>query len=151
MAKVFEDVFAITKVDPDGKKFDKVSRLLGKSERLDVSMTLDVNSDIYPVAEAERLNVALAYTLDLDGAEDEGQYGRQTQAFVKGQAPSLMDSYDYVMCGKIFRVHDKREGGQVHAEVLVSFGGLILQLVAPPKNLDGLNLDRRIYLLARKV
>ena len=53
--------------------------------RLELDMQLDINTDIYPVEETDTLKLALSYTLDLDGGADEGNFGAQTQAFLKGQ------------------------------------------------------------------
>lgn len=39
-----------------------------------MDVILDVNTDIYPMAVGERYNVALAATINLDGATDEGLY-----------------------------------------------------------------------------
>ena len=63
-----------------------------------------------------------------------------------------MDNYEYVMCGKIFRVKDIRgAAGDVKVEVLVSFGGLIMQLIGRPSALENLDLDKRIYLCVTKI
>jgi len=111
-------------------------------------MLLDVNIELYPIEEGEKITVALAYTLNRDGRPDEGHYGKETQA---GEN-TLLEDFDYVMYGKIFRFRDtETKGGQPAAEVLVSFGGLLMQLSGPPKQLQGLELDRRVYLLVRKV
>eukprot|EP00897_Mesotaenium_endlicherianum_P000132 jgi/Mesen1/10119/ME000075S09629 len=69
---LLEDIFTINDMDPGGKKFDKVSRVVAHSEQLDMDMVLDVNSEVYPVQRGDKFTVVLAPTLSLDGVPDEG-------------------------------------------------------------------------------
>ena len=46
---LFEDVFEILKKDPDGKRFDRVSRFYARSDTYQMDLVLDVNVDIYPM------------------------------------------------------------------------------------------------------
>lgn len=95
---LLEDLFAITAVDPDGKKFDRVSRIKATGENLGMDLVLDINSEIYPVRQGDRLSIALAKTLNLDGSpSDEGSYRPDATG------PSLADKYDYVMYGRLFK------------------------------------------------
>lgn len=48
---LFEDFFLVRSVD--NSKFEKVSRIRGKSSGYDAEILLDINTDIYPVAEKE--------------------------------------------------------------------------------------------------
>ena len=80
-----------------------------------------------------------------------------------------MDSYEYVMHGKVFKVSDKKMASNdqmlatlywcstliaflraVCSEVFASFGGLLMSLKGDPRNLSKIELDMRIYLLAKK-
>ena len=64
---------------------------------------------------------------------------------------TLMDAYDYVMYGKIFKYKDSSKGGSIKVEVYISFGGLLMQLIGDPKKLETLEVDNNVYLLMRKV
>ena len=64
---------------------------------------------------------------------------------------SLMDAFEYVMYGKIFKYKDSSKSGVIKVEVYISFGGLLLQLIGDPKKLETLEVDNSIYLLVRKV
>ncbi|KAJ7553792.1 hypothetical protein O6H91_06G113200 [Diphasiastrum complanatum] len=142
---LFEDIFRITGMDPDGKKFDKVSRIEARSEQFDMYLLLDVNTEIYPLSRDDKFTMALASTLSLDGTPDDG-------VFDQSGRKSLADKYEYVMYGKLYKYADDDDsGGSVKIEVYVSFGGLILLLKGDPQNLGNLNLDQRLYLLMRKV
>lgn len=95
---ILEDLFAIASVDAEGKKFDRVSRIKATGENLGMDLVLDINSEIYPVKQGDRLNIALAKTLNLDGSpSDEGSYRPDATG------PSLADKYDYVMYGRLFK------------------------------------------------
>lgn len=64
---------------------------------------------------------------------------------------TLMDAYEYVMYGKVFKYKDGSKGGSLRVEVLLSFGGLLMQLVGDPKKLEALEVDDNVYLLMRRV
>lgn len=42
--------------------------------------------------------------------------------------PSLMDKYEYVMYGKLYKYGDERVGGALKVDVYISFGGLLMLL-----------------------
>ncbi|KHN49045.1 DNA-directed RNA polymerases I, II, and III subunit rpabc3 [Glycine soja] len=63
---LFNDIFKVEKVDPDGKKYDKVSRIVARSEKCDMYLLLDVNTEIYPMGEKERFLMALSPSLVLN-------------------------------------------------------------------------------------
>jgi DNA-directed RNA polymerase I, II, and III subunit RPABC3 len=154
---MFEDIFTISVVDPDGKKFDRVSRLVAHSEQFDMDLLLDVNIDVYPIARSEKkFTLALAATLNLDGTQDDG-------TFDQTRRKSLADKYEYVMYGKVYKCADasaaataagggrRGSGATAKVEVYISFGGLLMCLKGEPNNLSNLLLDQRVYLLMRKV
>lgn len=51
-----------------------VTRIEARSERFDMFMHLDVNTEIYPMGEGQKFTMALATTLNLDGTPDTGYY-----------------------------------------------------------------------------
>ncbi|KAG1675645.1 hypothetical protein FOA52_002354 [Chlamydomonas sp. UWO 241] len=146
---LFEDIFEVVKRDPDGKKFDRVSRYVCKSDLFECDMTLDVNVDVYPMEVGKKYKVALASTLNPDGTPSSDKYDASFPG-ISGQ-PSLMDKYDYVMFGKVFKYKDNTSSGQIRVEVFISFGGLLMQLIGDPKKLEDLEVDSPVYLLVRKV
>ncbi|CBI24640.3 hypothetical protein VitviT2T_007552 [Vitis vinifera] len=141
---LFGDIFKVIQIDPDGKKFDKVSRIEAQSEQLDMYMQLDVNTEIYPMHAGEKFAMSLASTLDLDGTPDTGYY---TQAGRK----SLADKFEYVMHGKLYKISEEGSGPNVKGVIYVSFGGLLMMLSGDPANTAKLDLDQRVFLLIRKV
>ncbi|KAG0475954.1 hypothetical protein HPP92_012795 [Vanilla planifolia] len=140
---LFEDIFTVSRIDPDGKKFDKVSRIEARSEQFDMYMQLDVNTEIYPLHVGEKFTMVLAPSLNLDGTPDSGY-------FMQGQKKSLADKYEYVMHGKLYKISEESSGGP-NVEVYVSFGGLLMMLKGDPSNATNFELDQRLFLLMRKV
>ncbi|KAL9100267.1 MAG: hypothetical protein Q9163_004343 [Psora crenata] len=139
-ANLFSDTFTLT--DINSFKYDRVARLTAHTESGDTMMTLDVNSELFPCTVNDRLQLLLASTLSLDGTKDDGKGWRDVG---RGEA-SLADEYDYVCHGKVYRFE---EGDDENIKVFVSFGGLLLYIEGPYKNLTGLRQDY-VYLCLKK-
>ncbi|KAK1319050.1 hypothetical protein QJS10_CPB04g01781 [Acorus calamus] len=139
---LFEDIFSLTRMDPDGKRFDKVSRIEAKSEQFEMYMQLDVNTEIYPLHVGDKFTMVLAPTLNLDGTPDTGY-------FTQGGRKTLADKFEYVMHGKLYKIAEESNTGLV--EVYVSFGGLLMMLRGDPSNAANFELDQKLFLLMRKV
>jgi hypothetical protein len=61
--------------------------------------------------------------------------------------PSLMDSYDYCMHGRVFSI--KHIENQC-IEAQISFGGLLCRLRGEQSQLEAIQCDMMIYILMRK-
>lgn len=98
---LFENSFKIT--DLNNSKYDRVSRIKAYSENgQEVLLTLDVNTELYPLNVDDRMTVALALSLNLDGSKDDGKGWREVG---RGEQ-TLADEYDYVCHGKIYRFEE---------------------------------------------
>ncbi|MCJ1312221.1 DNA-directed RNA polymerases I, II, and III subunit RPABC3 [Agyrium rufum] len=139
-SQLFEDTFTISAINHE--KYDRVGRLTAESESHDTKIHLDVNTELYPITEGDRLHITLASTLSLDGSNDHGKEWRE----VGRGGQTLADFYDYVCHGKIYRF-DEAEGNNI--KVFVSFGGLLLYMDGPYKKLTPLKIEY-IYLLMKK-
>lgn len=164
---LFEDIFEIKALNPDGYRFENVNRLQATGTTFECELLLDINSEIYTLREADKFALVLASTLHLDGSPaDHFSYVSQ-QSAAASEEPSLADNYEYVMHGRIFgvarcaarnwvRVWDEKEDKYVHictngcgcdesahkmerfVIVAVSFGGLLMRLVGDPRHLSSL-------------
>ncbi|KAI9827173.1 MAG: DNA-directed RNA polymerases I, II, and III subunit RPABC3 [Thelocarpon impressellum] len=132
----------LTVTSVNAQKYDRVSRIAASTVALDISLTLDVNTTLYPIAVGDVVSLVLASTLNLDGTKEDGRGWRQTS----GAGGSLADMYDYVAHGKVYRFE---EGEGEDIKVYVSFGGLLLYIVGPYKKLTPLRIDY-VYLLLKK-
>ena len=64
---LFEDVFEVTEVDKDGKRFDKVSRVECRGDdNEDVHLSLDYNCEIYKLKIGRKFDFVLRSNLQDD-------------------------------------------------------------------------------------
>ncbi|XP_068310243.1 DNA-directed RNA polymerases II and V subunit 8A-like [Pyrus communis] len=155
---LFDDIFSIEKVDPDGKKFDKVSRIVAQSEKHDVLLLLDVNTEIYPMHVKEKFLMVLSRTLEWSGAPVTGKRGQVEQK-------SLADKFEYIMHGLLYKMStassesskgnpkasDEGSKTEVKVEVYASFGGLQMMLKGDPSSCTKFKIDQNLFLLIRKL
>jgi len=144
---LFEDIFDVKDIDPEGKKFDRVSRLHCESESFKMELILDINSWVYPMDLGDKFRLVLATTLREDG------YAESNEWSPLDSGPSRADSFEYVMYGKIYRIEgdESSDATTSRLSAYVSFGGLLMRLQGDANNLHGFEVDRHIYLLMKKL
>ncbi len=142
---LLDDVFKVNVVDPDGKKFDLVSRIDGESENYGMRLLLDVNMELYPLKAGERITLVLAKSIALDanGAPMEAEAAWRADA-----GPTLADKYEYVMYGRTFKFE---ELSPTRMALYVSYGGLLMRLEADPRHFSNIAIGSSLYLLIRKL
>ncbi|ESW06593.1 hypothetical protein PHAVU_010G060300 [Phaseolus vulgaris] len=134
---LFDDIFKVDDIDPDGKKYDKVSRIVAQSEKRDMYMLLDVNTEIYPIRKKERFLMALSPSLVLNTKD--------------GQV-SIQDKFEYIMHGRLYNITNEGCSKPQHeVEVYASFGGLQLMLRGHASHCVKFAVDQKLFLLLRKV
>ena len=139
---LFDVSFEVSAVDPDGKKFDRVARLVCAGVTENVDMVVDVNSEVYPVRTGDKLKVVLCRTLDPEGQPDQGVYDQSGR-------PSLLDKYDYGMHGKVFHF-DYDRGDSQTVSVYISFGGLLMRIQGHQRLVASIKKDQQLYCLMKK-
>ena len=158
--RVFEETLVIKYIDKDIKVFDKVQRCEGKTQDANYYISMDINSDIYP------MKVGASYKLLLAKSIYES---KQTPKYFEYELFSntkntLMDNFDYVMCGKVFQFSQDKKEKNDNSEIdtlsiSISFGGLLFQIsklkrddkTGKPKGFEDINLDETLYLLIKKI
>ena len=146
MSNIFllQDTFTVSAIDPDGKAFQRVSRFVAKSERLDIETVCDFNSDLFKPKPSQKLELVLTLTIDDNGTIDSNpQYNPRLKS-------KLLDEYEYVMFGKVFKIKQPTEETRNKTEVYISYGGLLMSLTGHSNSLQAIELDSPIYLLIRK-
>ncbi|XP_034238240.1 DNA-directed RNA polymerases I, II, and III subunit RPABC3 [Thrips palmi] len=145
---LFEDIFNVKDIDPEGKKFDRVSRLHCESESFKMDLILDVNTWLYTMELGDKFRLVLATTLREDGYPDSGEYNPQ-ESMDSGRA----SSFEYVMYGKVYRIEgdDSSQEPSSRLAAYVSFGGLLMRLQGDANNLHGFEVDQAMYLLMKKL
>ncbi|GBE59713.1 RNA polymerase subunit [Babesia ovata] len=135
---VFEDRFVVRSID--NSKFERVSRISAKSTGFDAELLLDINSDIFPVNVKSLLHILITNNLLPSGSD--------VNLSDFNELPSLMRDYEYAMYGKIFKFEDVSSESRT---IYASFGGLLMSLTADKQVVADLELDMRIYLMARRI
>ena len=102
--KLIDETIQVTAVNKGGKTFEKVSRVEAKGQVMNIDVELDVNTDIYPMEVDSFYTMVLASSVNSDGTEDFDilRYDHEGSTGADGHG-SLLDKFDYVMHGKIFR------------------------------------------------
>uniref|UniRef100_A0A5S6QH52 Probable DNA-directed RNA polymerases I, II, and III subunit RPABC3 n=1 Tax=Trichuris muris TaxID=70415 RepID=A0A5S6QH52_TRIMR len=141
---IFDDLFVVKEIDPDGKHFDRVSRLFCDSESFKVSLILDVNTQLYPVKLDDKFRIMLSSTLRDDGYPEEDEYDPCFSC-------QRLENFEYIMYGKVYRIETDESAGSDSCRVSVyaSFGGLLLRLQGDANYMHGFEIDSNIYLLMK--
>ncbi|KYQ51531.1 DNA-directed RNA polymerases I, II, and III subunit RPABC3 [Trachymyrmex zeteki] len=159
---LFEDIFNVKDIDPEGKKFDRVSRLHCESESFKMDLILDINSWLYPMELGDKFRLVLSTTLREDGYPDGNEWNPMEQ-----EGGSRADSFEYVMSGKVYRIEGDEANNEPSSRLsgvllrvrdstkarsaYVSFGGLLMRLQGDANNLHGFEIDQHMYLLMKKL
>ena len=142
---LFEDIFSITSLNPEGKKFERVNRLAATGTTFECDLLLDYNCQIYTLLEEEKMTLVLASTLNLDGSPDD--HTSYNPAASHRADRTLADNYEYVMHGRVFDVSYGKDGV---VEIAISFGGLLCRLTGDQRHLSSILPDMKLYLLVKK-
>lgn len=139
---LFEDMFNVESVD--SARYNKVSRIVGQSSTTqDIKITLDVNSELFPVRENDSLTITLASSL---GNESSMLTSSGSWRPPKSNDRSLADDYDYVMYGTVYKFEENSNDDKM--SVYISFGGLLMCLEGGYRSLSNLKQENA-YILIR--
>jgi hypothetical protein len=73
-AILFDDLFEVTKLNPDGKKFDRCDRVISSGEAYEIELFLDIASELYQLRTGDKFTMTLTSTLNPDGTPDSDEY-----------------------------------------------------------------------------
>lgn len=142
---LFDDIFSVESLDSG--RYNRVSRVVATSTTSpDTKITVDVNSELFPVTKGDTLTITLAKSLSMDDAgESEMFTANGSWRPPKPNQRSLMDDYEYVMYGNVYKFE---EGSNDKISVYCSFGGLLMCLEGNYRTLSSLKQEN-LYLLMR--
>ena len=141
---IFEDTILLNEIDKVGRFFEKVSRVDAISEVYDCKLSFDVNVDAYPIQKGAYYSFVLAKSLNTDGMASPNTFSYDLYT----KKNTLLEKYDYVMYGKIFKYNEENDG---KISLYISFGGLLLSITGSANHLNELKIDERIYMLMKKI
>ena len=158
--RVFEETLDITDIDKDLKVFDKVQRCEGETQDSKYKIAMDINSEIYPMKKGASYKLLLVKSI-YDSKPTPKNFNYELFTNTKN---TLMEDYDYVMCGKVFQFSpDKKKKDDPNPSdtlsICISFGGLLFQIsgikrdvkTSKPRGFEDINLDDTLYLLIKKI
>ncbi|KRW98585.1 Nucleic acid-binding, OB-fold [Pseudocohnilembus persalinus] len=134
------------------QKFSKVWRIQAFDEYEKFKLELDINFDLFQIKVGEYMSFIITESMG-NQEEDNGIYNPQSDSINQPK----YEKYDYIMCGKIFRIAATpvEDPFQKASDVLLyscyaSFGGLLMKLTAKKEDLAKLKDDSRIYIMVAK-
>lgn len=127
----------------DSGRYNKVSRIIGQSNSLEIKITLDINSELFPVKSNDSLTIVLTSSL---GNESNMLTSNGSWKPPRASDRSLADDYDYVMYGTIYKFEESNTTDKM--AVYISFGGLLMCLEGPFRSLSNLKQENA-YILIR--
>ena len=156
--RVFEETLKVEYIDKDLKVFDKVQRIEGETKDSKYYISMDVNSEIYPMKKDALYQLLLARLI----YESKTTPTNFEYDLIANSKNTLMDNFDYVMSGKVFQFSlDKKKKDNNNNDTLsisISFGELLFQFsrlkkddkTGKPKGFEDINIDGVLYLLIKK-
>lgn len=76
LTNLHTDIYVVEDVNPGGKKFDKVNRLVCKGQDSQTNLIIDIASVEYSLNKGDRFKMCLSGTLRIDGKPDEDVYNQ---------------------------------------------------------------------------
>lgn len=140
---LFEESFVVKSTSSVG--FNKVTRITAYAENSeDIKITIDINTDLFPVKKDDTLAITLALSL---GIESQMFTSNGSWRPPKGDMRSLLNDYDYIMYGVVYSFKEIPESNKLC--VYISFGGLLMSLKANYRHLLNIKHENT-YLLIRR-
>jgi DNA-directed RNA polymerase I, II, and III subunit RPABC3 len=142
---LLEDQFEVADVDTSAK-YIKVSRVVFQARSCaGVTVTVDVNTDIYPIAKGSVYTLVLAQTLEKKGTLTDDRYDHS----VYYRNDTFVADFDYIMFGRVYHCNTDVEG-VTNAYVYVSFGGLLMRVISPINFVKRIQFNQQLYLMLKK-
>jgi DNA-directed RNA polymerase I, II, and III subunit RPABC3 len=115
---LYENQYTITQINPDGKKFQTVARLVAQADNKQASeLEFDIHREIYPLKLNDVIKLSLSTVAN--------------------------DVHEYVTYGQVFKVtEDAKESKKT---VNISFGGLLMAITDTEARLNLVNPNQKLY------
>eukprot|EP00931_Biecheleriopsis_adriatica_P006079 TRINITY_DN107537_c0_g1_i1.p1 TRINITY_DN107537_c0_g1~~TRINITY_DN107537_c0_g1_i1.p1 ORF type:complete len:155 (-),score=39.04 TRINITY_DN107537_c0_g1_i1:145-609(-) len=140
---IFEDSFQVKSVD--NSRFERAGRLDCESVAFENNLEIDINNIIYPLTPGEKIYVAI--TANVSPADNPRKLNTAYDHDPRLLGRSIMDQFEYVMYGKVYKKDSKEEKCIVWA----SYGGLLMKLQGEVSQMQDFHLNDNVYFMMRKV
>ena len=91
-----------------------MSRIHAQSKVNKLEIELDINTDIYPIAEGSFYKLVLATSVNSDGSDGFDIVKYENVGSAASGMGALIDQYEYAMHGKVFKYHLDETEKQKH-------------------------------------
>ncbi|XP_019267761.1 PREDICTED: DNA-directed RNA polymerases II, IV and V subunit 8B-like isoform X2 [Nicotiana attenuata] len=142
----FDDVIKVHKVNFNGSKYDKVSRIEAESQDGNTFCQLVIIRELYSVHPNELYRMVIS-EVDKENPDESDFAGYLPE----GKQKSPADQFEFIMQGKVYNVSTDTSGSDTKAVVHISFGGLQFMLKSDPAKLQRFKRGQRVLLLMTKV
>ncbi|XP_037953963.1 DNA-directed RNA polymerases I, II, and III subunit RPABC3-like [Teleopsis dalmanni] len=140
---LYDDIFTIEEVDPGGKNFESISRIVCRSLGFNATLLLDVYSWVFSVEVGINIRMVIVNSLNLDGSLGE-------ESYVPTKERTLADDFDYVMHGRFYQMGNSIEDDGRPVSMHASFGGLLMSLTGDPKLFELFVPKSFVYLMLKR-
>jgi DNA-directed RNA polymerase I, II, and III subunit RPABC3 len=120
-----------------------------------MELTLDIASELYPLAEGDVFSLLVARSLKPDDADEDmdtaadGETRKIKRDAWRAEDQGLANDYDYVMHGKVYKFDDSAQGDNM-TTAYISYGGLLMALRGSYRHLANVVVGENVFLLMRK-
>ena len=143
---LFSKEFTCKDIDPDGKQFDDVSRIVADSIEGEYELVLDINCAIYEIQKGQNFQINITTEIS---AEDSGKDREHWHPSMLENS-TIAASYEYIMHGKVYESEEHGDK-QFKATVYLSFGGLLMSLKGDKNTISDVHKGREVYLLIKRL
>ncbi|KAH0791305.1 DNA-directed RNA polymerases I, II, and III subunit RPABC3 [Histomonas meleagridis] len=144
MTELFTDNFTVNAIDPEGRSFDNIQRIVCSNESGDSQLILDINSQLYEMRQDEYFSLVISQEISTEAPSDSTHWHPGML-----QNSTFASKFDYIMYGKVYRYEE--DSANHKATVYVSFGGLLMKLTGEQHALSQIPIARNVYLLMREI
>jgi len=130
------DIFCIVSKDPDGKLYEKVSRLILQGSLLDSEIWLDFNSSLFS------LYVGLDIYISLISIS----YHEDSQSLKASDYMNYTEKYEAFLVGRIFNFKKYSYGTKNYLIISASFGGYLMRLKIQDRYIKKISINSDIAL-----
>ena len=79
-----------------------VSRILGTTETLGMSLVLDINCELFPLSKGQKVNFILTKNIKTDGSATTSA----AASYNPNEGSSLADKFEYVCYGQVYKLEE---------------------------------------------
>lgn len=121
---IINELLTIRSINPDGKKFDKISRCVATNDDLEIEVVFDYHDQLLKISESSIVDLVVAKEL---------------------RDRSIVEKYDYATYGTVYSF----ESTSLKDIACISFGGMLSKLTTRNGLMSDISIGNRVYLMIK--